>query len=185
MINFSQCRVSWDGRYLYITANIEPMDYFTNVFIDSVTVDTQDTFTTTGPSSKPAYTYTSEGDQKEVSLALEYRDLGLGLLKDKMLFIWVTAKGTPSADTPCGMDSSMKLCVAFNESQLFNKGLSLIKELSNTCEIPSGLTNWTLMTSAFKLALDSGDFTAAIDLWNTLIKGSTISVKSQSCGCNG
>lgn len=185
MIDFSQCRVSWDGRYLYITADIQDLDYFTNVYIDKVSVDTQDTFTSSGPSSNPAYTYTSEGNQKSVSLALEYRDLGLGLLKDTMFFVWVTAKGTPASDTPCGLDSTLKLCVAFNESLLFNKGLNFIKELSSTCQIPADFENWALMTNALKLALDSGDYTTAIDLWTKLIKGSTISVTSQSCGCNG
>lgn len=185
MINFTQCRVSWDGRYLYITAEINPMDYYTNVFIDKIYVDTQDTFVSSGPSQKPVYEYTSKGSLKTVTLALEYRDLGLGLLKDKMLFVWVTAKGTPTSDTPCGMDSALKLCVAFNESQIFNKGLSLIRELSDSCKVPAGMQNWALMTNTFKLALETGDYTTAIDLWNTLIKGSTISSKPQNCGCNG
>jgi hypothetical protein len=185
MIEFSQCRVSWDGKYLYITAGIQNLDYFTNVYIDKVSVDTQDTFTSSGPSSTPAYTYTSQGNQKSVSLALEYRDLGINLLKDKMLFIWVTAKGTPTADTPCGMDTSYKLCVAFNESLIFSRGLSFIKELSSSCQVPSNMESWALLNSAFRLALDSGEYSTAIDLWNKLVKGSTITSATKNCGCNG
>lgn len=178
MIEFSECRVSWDGRYLYITANIENLDYSTNVYIDKVFIDTQDTFTTAGPSNTPIKTYTSEGNQKSVSLTLEYRDLGLGLMRDKMLFIWVTTKGTPATNTP-------SLCVAFNEALLFNKGLSLIRELSATCKVPTNFENWALMISAFKLALDTGEYLTAIDLWNKLIKNSDLSSTTQTCGCNG
>ena len=185
MIEFSECRVSWDGRYLYITTNIENLDYFTNVYIDKVFIDTQDTFTTVGPSDTPIKTYTSEGNQKSVSLVLEYRDLGLGLMKDKMLFVWVTTKGTPATNTPCGQDSARALCAAFNESLLFNKGLGLIRELSSTCKVPTDLENWTLMISAFKLALDTGEYLTAIDLWNKLIKNSDLSSTTQTCGCNG
>ena len=178
MIEFSECRVSWDGRYLYITTNIENPNYFTNVYIDKIFIDTQDTFTTAGPSNTPIKTYTSEGNQKSVSLTFEYRDLGLGLMKDKMLFIWVTTKGTPATNT-------LALCVAFNESLLFNKGLSLIRELSSTCKVPTNLENWALMISAFKLALDTGEYLTAIDLWNKLIKNSDLSSTTKICGCNG
>lgn len=186
MIEVSECRISWDGRYLYLNTNISSLDYFTDCYIDSIDIDTDETFLSAGPSSKAVNVYSSgDKNEKSVSLSLEYRDLGTNnLLKDRMYFIWIRAKGTPSSDTPCNMDSTLLLCVAFNESLLFNNGLSYINELSDTCNVPVNFQNWILIVTAFKLALDTGDYSKAIELWNEIHSSNDIGVTSK-CGCNG
>lgn len=186
MITFNQCRISWDGKYLYLTVQIDDLDYFTNVYIDNVKIDTSDNFVDSGPSSSPIYTYTATGNQKSVSLALDYRELlAGGLLKEKMFFVWVTAKGTPAADTPCGLDSALKLCVAFNESYIFSRGLALIKELSDHCTLPANFVDWSLLISAFKLALDSGKYSEAIKFWKIITHQGKFNTSTPNCGCHG
>ena len=57
MLQFNELRISQDGKYLIIDASIAGTYCANNVQIDSVVIDTQDTYVTTGPSDKPVYTY--------------------------------------------------------------------------------------------------------------------------------
>ena len=40
------------------------IEYYNNVYIDSISIDTQDTFVNSGPSEKPKYTKILEGNNK-------------------------------------------------------------------------------------------------------------------------
>ena len=51
MIRFATLKVSGECRQLVIDASIEAYSFYDDVYIDSVVIDTQDTFMTSGPSS--------------------------------------------------------------------------------------------------------------------------------------
>ena len=57
MIVFNNVRISQDDKYITIDAEIENNKYYENMYIDSVIIDNQDTFSPNGPSSNPIYTY--------------------------------------------------------------------------------------------------------------------------------
>ena len=57
MIVFNNIRISQDDKYITIDAEIENNKYYENMYIDSVIIDTQDTFSPNGPSNNPVYTY--------------------------------------------------------------------------------------------------------------------------------
>lgn len=63
MIVFNQLNITPDGKHLVIEAVVEDSRYFDNVEIDSIVIDSQDTFVPNGPSSKPIYTYTVKNDE--------------------------------------------------------------------------------------------------------------------------
>lgn len=44
MVNINELRISPDGTKLYIDVNVKDLDYFKNVFLDKLYIDTQDTF---------------------------------------------------------------------------------------------------------------------------------------------
>ena len=57
MIKFNELRITPDNENLIIDVSIEDADYYRNVVIDSIVIDTQDTFSVNGPSSNAVYTY--------------------------------------------------------------------------------------------------------------------------------
>lgn len=57
MITFDQLAITTDGKYLIIDARIDNSRYFDNVYIDSVVIDSQDTYIQNGPSSNPVFVY--------------------------------------------------------------------------------------------------------------------------------
>ena len=57
MIQFNELRITPDSKHLIIDASIDNSSYYDNVILDSIVIDTQDTYVANGPSSKPIYTY--------------------------------------------------------------------------------------------------------------------------------
>ena len=67
MILFSRLSVSQDGKTLVIKADIEDLTYYDNMYITKVVIDNQKTFSASGPSANPifSYTYTKESATQE------------------------------------------------------------------------------------------------------------------------
>lgn len=57
MIKFNELRITPNNENLIIDVSIEDADYYKNVVLDSIVIDTQDTYVGNGPSSKAVYTY--------------------------------------------------------------------------------------------------------------------------------
>lgn len=54
MIKFNELRIS-SNRYLIIDVSVKNEDYYKDVYIKSVSVDTQDTYKDNGPSEARVY----------------------------------------------------------------------------------------------------------------------------------
>ena len=57
MIKFNELRITPNNESLIIDVSIEDASYFQNVVLDSIVIDTQDTYTQNGPSSKAVFNY--------------------------------------------------------------------------------------------------------------------------------
>lgn len=198
MINFNELRITPDGKYLIIDVSVKNEPYYDNVYIDSIIIDTQDTYVPSGPSSKPVYTYTNESEDitkiyttcdcepvldedtsycfvtddysnKNVRLILNYQDLNLSLI-DNMFFIYAIASGTPAVDTPCGMDNSITMGTVVNLHPIYCRTIQYLKELSNDCNVPKGLIDMYLKIKALELSVKTGNYTQAINYWNKYFK---------------
>lgn len=55
MITFNQLSITPDSKHLIIEARVDDFDYFDNVEIDSIVIDSQDTYVPNGPSSNPIF----------------------------------------------------------------------------------------------------------------------------------
>ena len=66
MLHFNELRYSKDNKYLIIDVGIDYEDYYSDVILDSIVIDNQDTFIVNGPSSKPIYTYKVEEEYLKV-----------------------------------------------------------------------------------------------------------------------
>lgn len=214
MIVLEQCRIDDEGKHLIIEASVENLSYNENVYIDSIIVDTNKTFSINGPSSKPVFTnefehlkvdsledcnsvttdpnckcgniYTSQmAGTKKVMLVLDSNDLNGANLNDNIFFVWVVAGGIPAPETPCGMDNRYTMGVAVNLRPIYNMAMKYIKETNNDCSIPKGFVDMFLKLKAFSLAMKTGNYTAAFKQWDKLSKNKVDVPSIKGCGCNG
>lgn len=184
MVQFNELRITPDGQRLIIDASVKDLEYYTNVYLDDVLIDTQDTFVESGPSSKVVYRGSIMGDSKSIRLELGTGNL-LPTLNDNLFFVYVRTKGAPAANTPCGMDNITTLGVVSNLYPLYQHAFSYIKELGDTCSIPKNFINYILQYKAFELAIKTGHYTEAIRYWKKFFMGIKDSVITSNCGCHG
>lgn len=66
MITFQELRVTPDGKKLIIDASVKDLSYYTNVFLDAIIIDSQDTYVAGQPSTKPIFYYEVTSNSTEV-----------------------------------------------------------------------------------------------------------------------
>lgn len=184
MIIFNELDITSDGAKLIIDISVKDLEYYTDVYLDQILIDTQDTFIEFGPSSQTVYSKTIEGEVKSFRLEIDNKDL-LSTLKDNLFFVYVKTKGNPSADTPCGLDNQTTLGITTYYYPLYQKAMSYVKQLNDACNIPKDFINFILQYKAFQLSIKAGHYIESIKYWNRL-KSSTNAINITSkCNCYG
>ena len=203
MILIDQLRISDDGKYMYINAHVNGADYFTNIFIDKITIMTADKVSETHPeipTEDYIYTETFDGNQKSINLVLTALDFtrvwetdpsAIAFKQSDMsktlFFVYIKCKGVPSNDTPCGLDNMTTVGVTFDEKVLYQKAMSYTKDMLSDCNVPLGFTDFILLWNAFKAAVNTRHFISAIKFFNLLFNtiGSYTGITNRGCGCHG
>lgn len=179
MIQINDCKITQNGKYLSISAQVSPYTYFDNVVIHKVYIDTSDTFTMVGPSSK-AIVYTIDAREAYVTHDVDG-------INDKMFFVWIEATGDIAENTPCDMKDNLVVTYAIDNITLFEKGACLIKSI-NDCDPSKAMIDFIIQLNALKVALELGQYGQAIKLWDVIttdISTNTNTVITPSCGCHG
>ena len=198
MIRFNELKI--EDNYIIIDVQIEEEKYFKDMYIDSIVIDTQDTFIANGPSSKAIYTKTFNTDtdiNKEeivytqgidkynrVRIYIDGKNLNVDIHKT-MFFVYVIAGGTPAADTPCRWDENKALHTLVDTQVLYNNMIQYVKELNKDCSTPDNFINAILQFNAVDLALKTNQYPLAIDLWKRFYSNIESNVVLPNCGCNG
>ena len=198
MIRFNELKI--ENNYIIIDVQIEEEKYFKDMYIDSIVIDTQDTFIANGPSSKAIYTKTfntdtdvnkeeiiyTQGTDKynRVRIYIDSKDLNVDIHKT-MFFVYVIAGGTPAADTPCRWDENKALHTLVDTQVLYNNMIQYVKELNKDCSTPDNFINAILQFNAIDLALKTNQYPLAIDLWKRFYSDIESNVVLPNCGCNG
>ena len=200
MIQFNELRITQDGKNLIIDAQVQDISYYTDVYIDSIIIDSQNTFVFSGASPLFKYTYdattastlgyvtslTSGGKLKGIRMTIPYNSLGETSNLDKdLLFVYVTINGTPSSDTPCNMDLSYELGIVYNTYPFYLRGMNFIKELNSSCELPKQLIDYMLRQKVLETCIQVGDYTKAIEYWKKFFTGDYQVINLKTCSCNG
>ena len=204
MILFDQLRISDDGKRMYINIHVNTANYFDNIYIDSITIMTADKVSEMNPqdpTSDYIYKKVVEGNQKELSLVLTAEDFirtweqdtqammfKTGDMSKNLFFVYVKAKGTPDACTPCGMDEEVTLDVTFDTNMLHKIIMDYTRELADNCSVPVGFANFILLWNALKSAIATGHYIPAIKFWNMMINGGNQNIHKKpikNCGCHG
>lgn len=213
MITLHECRIDSESNNLIISASIDTMDYYKNVYINSVKIHSSKTFMS---GEEPIWSTTFEQDHylvdtkegcgqlktedtdckcgnvftssiygtKSIKLIISNDEIQGADINKELLFVYIIAEGIPESDCPCGMDNGTIMGVAVNLKPIYNTMMSYIKETNNDCNIPKGFIDSILKYKAFTLCLKTGNYTEAIKKWDSIIKDREI-VTSKNCGCNG
>ena len=204
MIIFDQLRISDDGKRMYINAHVNKADYFNDIYIDSIVIQTADKVSETDPglpTSDYVYIKKAEENAKELNLVLEASDLsrswesdpnaiafGRGDMSKTLFFVYIKCKGTPGSCTPCRLDEETTLGVVFDENVLHQKVMDYTKELVADCSVPSAFIDFILLWNAFKSAIETEHYIPAIKFYNMLFDEVGKSCQNRTiktCGCNG
>lgn len=204
MIIFDQLRISDDGKRMYINAHVNKADYFNDIYIDSIVIQTADKVSETDPglpTSDYVYIKKAEENAKELNLVLEASDLsrswesdpkaiafGRGDMSKTLFFVYIKCKGTPGSCTPCRLDEETTLGVVFDENVLHQRVMDYTKELVADCNVPSAFIDFILLWNAFKSAIETEHYIPAIKFFNMMFEEVGKSCQSRTiktCGCNG
>ena len=95
MVTFNELRITPDGNTLIIDVAIKDLRYYDNVGLDTILIDTQDTFTAEGPSSK-AVKFPVINSIGAESFELEFGDFYYfkGTLKEGFLYTFKVPNST-------------------------------------------------------------------------------------------
>lgn len=185
MVQFNELRINSEGTKLIIDVSIKDLQYYQNVYLDNISIDTQDTFIESGPSDKVAYSYTLEGDAKNIRLELGIGDI-LPSLLDNMFFVWVRTKGIPTPDTPCGMDSLYSMGVTLYTCPIYDYIMQYVREVEKSCSVPKGFIDSFLQWKAFEVSIATKNYVQAIFYYNKFIRRLRVFPnKSTNCSCYG
>lgn len=204
MIIFDQLRISDDGKRMYINAHVNKADYFNDIYIDSIVIQTADKVSETNPglpTSDYVYIKKAEENAKELNLVLEASDLSRswesdpdaiafnrGDMSKTLFFVYIKCKGIPGSCTPCRLDEETTLGVVFDENVLHQRVMDYTKELVADCSVPSAFIDFILLWNAFKSAIETEHYIPAIKFFNMMFDEVGKSCQSRTikiCGCNG
>lgn len=206
MIIWNQLRISDDGKRMYINAHVNNADYFKDIYIDSVVIMTADKIPETDPGTPTSdYIYIKKADDniKEINLVLTPDDLSKSWESDPkaisfnradmsktLFFVYIKCKGTPSSCTPCTLDEQTTLGVVFDENVLHQRVMDYTKDLVADCSVPTAFTDFILLWFAFKSAIETEHYIAAIKFFNMLfdeVGKDTCHSRTitKGCGCHG
>lgn len=204
MIIFDQLRISDDGKRMYINAHVNKADYFNDIYIDSIVIQTADKVSETDPglpTSDYVYIKKAEENAKKLNLVLEASDLSRswesdpkaiafnrGDMSKTLFFVYIKCKGTPGSCTPCRLDEEATLGVVFDENVLHQRVMDYTKELVADCSVPSAFIDFILLWNAFKSAIETEHYIPAIKFFNMMFEEVGKSCQSRTiktCGCNG
>ena len=95
MVTFNELRITPDGNTLIIDVAIKDLRYYDNVGLDTILIDTQDTFTAEGPSSKAVKfpvinSIDSESFEQEFGDTYDFK----GTLKEGFLYTFKVPNST-------------------------------------------------------------------------------------------
>ncbi len=203
MIIFEQLRISDAGDKMYINAHVNDADYFKDVYIESVTIMTSEKVSETtpeAPTSNYIYKKTFDGSSKDVDLVLTALDFTRtwettpkamafkeGDISNTLFFVYITCTGTVDSSVPCTMDEKTTLGVVFDENMFYQKVMNNTRELLKDCCIPKEFIDLILLWNAFKAAIETEHFVAAISFYNMLFDGKSSNLigTTKGCGCHG
>lgn len=181
MVHFHELRVTPDGKHLIIDVHVIEHENYENVYIDKIYVDTDKTYMNVGPSGNFLFKEELDEYDNRKSIRLVYDIDGFG---KRMFFVYVCTKGEPAADTPCGLKQKMTMAATYDTSVIYDTVTGSLGSF-NDCQLPTGFITDYLKQKAFQLNLKGGNYSKAIEYWDSYVNGRIHKIRNFKCGCRG
>lgn len=164
-----------DGNSLQITATVRSWDnVYNDVYINKISVASYKDYKNKSTVPSNSFVKTIDGNQKEVTWIIQSGDVisnkEFPEVKNNLFIIWVETKGTPhfpsGTTIPCNADATVVTDMCFNELDWIRDWIPCIKFIDDKCNIPRCLIDKILLYNAIKAYIATGDYDAAIDLFD-------------------
>ena len=196
MLKFNYLYVK-DGK-IYISVSVLSGSQYSNVYISRIYIDTQDTYVE-GGSSDAAIVYDDEtGSTRHQTTVTDSYDIQTlinantlkGASNNALFFVTVLAGSTDDfaglSQSECGADNTKITGTCVDLAPFYATAMSYIKDLSNKCETScnkSYLIDYILKFKALELAISTGNYVTAIDLYKDLFNVAVTYNKKGGCNC--
>lgn len=197
MLQWNELRITPDGRYLIIDVEVQHLEYYDNVYLESISICVPK-----NPDDLKEYPmgYTEiwrNYDEPEKILPpntegpnikhiRKFIDLDGTDWKDRVFFVYAQADVLESdeklAKAPCGAKSKWLMGVTYNKELLYRNSINALSTV-NECNPSKELIDYILNNMAFKMSIEVGDYKTAVRYWNNSFK-EPVTVK-HNCGCHG
>ena len=212
---FDQLRISDDGKNLFIDVHVNSERYFDNMYIDRITICTEEQVSETHPKTYGSK-FVYQGSiccnmpckhNRKISMVLSKADLDKafnntssgkpvrkgpiatepleGGFSRHMLFVYLECGGIPAPDTPCGLDEFVTLGVTYDYGLLYYNAMRLTRELADKCRAPTGFIDFILNYNALKVAVETDHYVPAVKFWKSLQEFTHGGRSTKHCGCHG
>ena len=207
MVTFNELRISDERDCLIIDVEVEQVDVFKNMYLDSIYLEYYKNATPTGmPSEKAVVVWQNEKNDKTTTKAVRqyYRmddtassKMGVTSFDNGLFYGIVNLGGDPGGQVgymPCGTDEPRRLGAILDWKAFYDRGMQYVNSLFNGCTPCPDLTgfeHFAVLWNALKMALSTCDWPMVSDLWDKFllapadvsINGGVTAKASSGCGC--
>ena len=188
MVRFNVLKISSDGSCFTVNVSVDSASYYTNRYITDIFIDSDTTFNNSTTHSDKAVHVELDEHQKSFIKTFSATELSGILssrsLKGRMLYVFVELDGAVTGDAPCNSDVDAFLGIAVDWNHIYHGSLKYMKQVTKECcNIPKEFIDYILRIKALELALKTGHYMTAKDLWNKFFSKKKYMVSS-ICGCN-
>ena len=205
MVTFNELRISDDRGCLIIDFEIERVDVFKNMYVESVYLEYYKNALPTGiPGEKSVLIWNNDNDDntikaRRINYRLTDQDasvMGVSTFDNGLFYVIVKCAGEPSyqiLNMPCGSDNPYRIGAILDWKAFYTRGMQYVNSLFNGCNPCPDLTgfeHFAVLWNALKMAISTCDWNLVSDLWNKfLLAPADVSIsggitpKSSGCGC--
>ena len=203
MITFNELRISDNSGCLIIDCEVEQVDVYKNMFIQSIYIEYyKNANPASMPSEKALCVYdNTTSDVKVRAKRLNVRldtiaksDMGVTTFDNGLFYVIVNCGGDPNytvLNMPCGYDDTRRLGVILDWKALYTRGMQYVNSLfngCNSCPDLTGFEHFAVLWNALRMAISTCDWNLVNELWDKFLLAPsnpfTSSVaKVSGCGC--
>lgn len=195
MIQFSELRISTDGKKLHVDCHVENFAIYNSVYISAIYVDYYKNRLASGSPSEHAICLydNTDGDAsvRNCSVALdesqlEGTDFGTKKLRGGLFYVYVLcdANGLSLAAADCGWDSMTTMGIAADWKKIYDEGMMYIADVvkaGRNCGISDSFQDFILRWYAMRLGIETCDYDSVDKLWDGMFGG--MEAHYNDCGC--
>lgn len=168
MIEINNLEILPCNKGIYINCKIPNLEYYKDIYLDKIIIDSQDTYKYSNPSDSPIYQKEILENTKELQIFIPIQELLIDSTYGKIFFIYINVKGEFAPNTPCGKDTKINLFTIAEYTYIYKRSLQYIKDFQRECNVQKQFIDFILKYKFLQLLLKSKQYDLAIKYWNKL-----------------